>query len=71
MCYKESNQDQLDNFTEELRSEGKLTEETEVLMKQLEEAKPRTKENLSSDEPNYLVSITNEKDIIFVHFLNV
>lgn len=56
MCYKESNQEQLEAFTEELKQEGKLTEETEVLMKQLENTKP-SEESKAEDTPSYLVNL--------------
>lgn len=53
VCYKESNQEQLEAFTEELKLEGKLTEETKDLMKQLENTKP-SKERKTKDTPSYL-----------------
>ncbi|VDI08916.1 Hypothetical predicted protein [Mytilus galloprovincialis] len=53
VCYKESNPEQLEAFTEELKQEGKLTEETEVLMKQLENTKP-SEESKAEDTPSYL-----------------
>lgn len=56
MCYKESNPEQLEAFTEELKQEGKLTEETEVLMKQLENTKP-SEESKAEDTPSYLVNL--------------
>ncbi|XP_052101650.1 uncharacterized protein LOC127735506 [Mytilus californianus] len=53
VCYKESNQEQLEAFTEELKLEGKLTEETKDLMKQLEDTKP-SEESITEDTPSYL-----------------
>lgn len=48
VCYKESNKEQFQAFTEELKQGGKLTKETEDLMKQLEVTKP------ADDNINYL-----------------
>ncbi|XP_048736687.2 uncharacterized protein LOC125651889 [Ostrea edulis] len=40
VCYSESSEGQLEAFTEELEKEGKLTEDTKVLMKEIGEKKP-------------------------------
>lgn len=55
MCYKESNQEQLEAFTEELKQEGKLTKETETLLKQLEDTKP-PEDNETTETESYLVN---------------
>ena len=57
MCYKESNQEQLQAFTEELEQEGKLTEETKTLFKQLEETKPVEEDHETGTIPSYMVYI--------------
>ncbi|VDI13275.1 Hypothetical predicted protein [Mytilus galloprovincialis] len=54
VCYKESNKEQLEAFTEELKLEGKLTEETKDLMKQLEDTKPASEERKTKGTPSYL-----------------
>ncbi|XP_062610878.1 uncharacterized protein LOC134272693 [Saccostrea cucullata] len=41
VCYSESSEDQLEAFTDELEKEGKLTEDTKVLMKEIGEKKPK------------------------------
>lgn len=53
MCYNESGGDQLEAFTEELEKEGKMTEDTKVLMKEITEKKPA--EN-SAESSNIRVS---------------
>lgn len=57
MCYKESNQEQLQAFTEELEQEGKLTEETKTLFKQLEETKHVEEDHETGTTPSYMVNI--------------
>lgn len=49
MCYNESNGDQLEAFTEELEKEGKMTEDTKVLMKEITEKKPAEKSAQTSN----------------------
>ena len=55
MCYNESGEDQLEAFTEELEKEGKLSEDTKVLMKEITEKKP-TKEETADQSKNIKVS---------------
>jgi hypothetical protein len=55
VCYKESNQEQLEAFTEELKQEGKLTKETETLLKQLEDTKS-PEDNETTETESYLVN---------------
>lgn len=49
MCYNESGGDQLEAFTEELEKEGKMTEDTKILMKEITEKKPTEKSAESSN----------------------
>lgn len=49
MCYNESGGDQLEAFTEELEKEGKMTEDTKILMKEITEKKPAEKSAESSN----------------------
>nr|XP_022329787.1 uncharacterized protein LOC111128468 [Crassostrea virginica] len=51
VCYNESGEDQLEAFTEELEKEGKLSEDTKVLMKEITEKKP-TKEKTADQSNN-------------------
>ena len=55
VCYNESGEDQLEAFTEELEKEGKLSEDTKVLMKEITEKKP-TKEKTADQSNNIKVS---------------
>lgn len=49
VCYNESGGDQLEAFTEELEKEGKMTEDTKILMKEITEKKPAEKSAESSN----------------------
>lgn len=69
MCYKESNQEQLQAFTEELEQEGKLTEETKTLFKQLEETKPVEEDHETGTIPSYMVNIQYIIDYIHIYGL--
>ena len=40
MCYNEAAPEQLEAYTEELRQDGKLTEEAATLMKEISRSKP-------------------------------
>ncbi|XP_071104580.1 uncharacterized protein [Haliotis cracherodii] len=49
VCYRESNEEQLDAFEREIEEKGEMTEEKKEMFKQLEEKSPETKAKAKKD----------------------
>ena len=69
MCYNESGEDQLEAFTEELEKEGKLSEDTKVLMKEITEKKP-TKEKTADQTNNIKVSRDDWRHLGYIYLMH-
>lgn len=54
VCYKEADPGQLDAFTEELKQEGRLTEDTKAIIEKLEESKEVKDKKIKEAPKRYL-----------------